>query len=131
MPPGWDAAYGLFLKGKAPLVWSYVTSEAYHRALGSTQYRAVILREGQPLQLEGAVIVRDAADRELAGKFLEFLLSSDVQNQVAGTNWMWPAKKSASVPESFKALPRGTHPLFIQGSDAQPALKDWSEAIHP
>ena len=30
MPEGWSSAYGLFLRGEAPLVWSYTTSQAYH-----------------------------------------------------------------------------------------------------
>lgn len=28
--PGWSEAYGLFTKGEAPMVLSYVTSPAYH-----------------------------------------------------------------------------------------------------
>ena len=67
MPPSWSAAYGLFVQGKAPLVWSYVTSEAYHREHGSTRYRAVLL-EGRPaVQIEGALVVRGAANPDSRG----------------------------------------------------------------
>ena len=130
MPPGWDTAYGLFLKGEAPLVWSYVTSEAYHREHGSTRYRAVLLRDGQPLQIEGALIVRGASNPELARRFLNFLFSDWVQARIATTNWMWPAKKTGVLPGSFASLPRIARPLFLSGVDSASVLKEWSEAIH-
>jgi thiamine transport system substrate-binding protein len=130
MPPGWDAAYGLFLKDEAPLVWSYVTSEAYHREHGSTRYRAALLNDGQPLQIEGALIVRGASDPELAHKFLNFLFSDRVQARIAATNWMWPARKAETLPAGFAELPKIVRPIFLSGTDSASVLKEWSEAIH-
>ncbi len=35
--PGWSEAYGLFTKGEAPMVFSYVTSPAYHMTAENTE----------------------------------------------------------------------------------------------
>src|SRR5206468_2130798 len=63
LAPGWDAAYGLFLKEEAPLVWSYTTSQAYHEEHGDAagenrRYSAILFEEGQPIQVEGAALVK-------------------------------------------------------------------------
>jgi thiamine transport system substrate-binding protein len=130
MPEGWDAAYGLFLKGQAPLVWSYVTSEAYHRSEGSTRYHAILFKEGQPLQIEGAVMVRDAPHPEAAGKFLRFLLTDEVQSEIAATNWMFPVSSNVRLPKSFEGLPQSKKMTVLSGSDASEVLREWSRTIH-
>jgi len=129
VPPSWSAAYGMFVQGKVPLVWSYVTSEAYHREHGSTRYRAVLLKEGQPVQIEGALIVRGAANPELARRFLNFLVSQPVQDLVGSTNWMWPVLSGAKVPASFSQLPKLEHPVVLDGANMGSVLKEWSKAI--
>lgn len=131
MPPGWDSAYSLFLRGAAPLVWSYVTSEAYHREKGMTRYRAVLFQEGQPVQIEGAVRLKNAAHPKAAGEFLKFLLSSEVQDRVGEVNWMWPVVKKAKVPKSFSVLPNPQKLILLSGEEAEGALQEWSEAVHP
>jgi thiamine transport system substrate-binding protein len=122
MPQGWDAAYGAFLKGEAPLVWSYISSEAYHRQkdpAGAGRYRAVLFQEGQPLQVEGAFLVRatlgaQPGSRALARRFLEFLLSPEVQQEVPLKNWMHPAIVGTELPESFRKLPKPGKLLKIE-----------------
>ena len=47
MASGWSSGYGLFTKGEAPLVVSYVTSPAYHIYADKTnRYRALVFSEG-------------------------------------------------------------------------------------
>jgi len=58
MTPGWDTGYGLFTKGEAPLVLSYSTSPAYHKAYeNSERYRALVFEEGHPLEIEMAGVL--------------------------------------------------------------------------
>ena len=78
--PGWSEAYGLFVKGEAPLVLSYTTSPAYHRfAEKSERYAALrgtpssgaatveAIREGvaETLIYLKAPILREAATHAL------------------------------------------------------------------
>ena len=58
---GWSEAYGLFVKGEAPLVLSYTTSPAYHRiAESDSRYEAAVFDEGHNLQVEVAAKLRSA-----------------------------------------------------------------------
>ena len=137
LAPSWDQAYGLFLKKEAPLVWSYVTSQAYHREHGDqkNRYRAVVLSEGMPVQIEGAFAVAGAiktpADEKLAKLFLNFLLSSEAQAEVAKTNWMVPALQGVKLPESFAQLPRSKKIIETDRTDAgiKAILEKWRAAL--
>lgn len=137
--PGWDQAYGLFLKKEAPLVWSYTTSQAYHEEHGdsphSRKYEAVLFEEGQPLQIEGAALVKGVSASpeklQLAQNFLEFLISPEVQRQVPLKNWMLPVVKKTSLPESFAHLPHPKKVISIQkkSNESQEILSRWRAII--
>jgi thiamine transport system substrate-binding protein len=140
LAPGWDGAYGIFMKGAAPLVWSYTTSQAYHEAHGdqARRYQAVLFEEGQPMQVESAALVRGGfsgvnglKQRKLAESFLEFLLSPEVQALVPERNWMYPARKNVDLPPSFQHLSK---PKRVVGLASEPAavqhmLDQWIEQI--
>jgi thiamine transport system substrate-binding protein len=136
LAPSWDQAYGMFLKGAAPLVWSYTTSQAYHVEHEKTpaaraRYRAVVFEDGNPVQLEGAAMiaagVTDPGARASAQKFLRFLVSAEAQALVPRTNWMYPAIADAPLPKSFAELPRARkllRPSFA-AAEVDRVLRDW------
>jgi thiamine transport system substrate-binding protein len=135
----------MFLKGEAPWVWSYTTSQAYHRLNGDSQgrYRAQVFEEAMPVQIEGAAWVKLSKNPELAQKFLEFLVSEKAQTRIPTGNWMLPVRKNVPLPTAFSNLPhpkkllslapssglgRGT-PVDPSAAVGQDVLKLWSEAI--
>ena len=136
LTPGWDSAYGLFLKGEAPMVWSYVTSQAYQEMHGDSEgrYTAVVFDEGMPFQVEGAVLVRDSfrspEERKLACDFLEFLISPQVQQLIPEKNWMFPAREGIPLPAAFARLPRPRRLLRLPDDPAKvdSSLKSWERA---
>lgn len=134
LAPGWDAAYGLFLKKEAPLVWSYTTSQAYHESHGDTsgRYRALVFEEGNPMQIEGAALVKGAGEQQrLAREFLEFLLTDEVQALIPAKNWMMPVMPGTKLPASFKKVPKPLK-LVRTSADAkkiEQALVEWKRAI--
>ena len=131
LAPGWDVAYGLFLKNEAPLVWSYTTSEAYHREEGKSQYSAVLFEEGHPVQVEGAAILVGHPEQEPAGRaFLEFLFSRDTQSWIARKQWMFPARRTADAPQSFAKLPQPKKwaPAPREG-EGERVLDQWKAAV--
>jgi thiamine transport system substrate-binding protein len=138
LTPGWDEAYGLFMKGEAPLVWSYTTSQAFHRFHGDHEgiYQAYVFKEGQPVQIEGAALVKGAfkseEERKLAREFMEFLISREAQELIPTRNWMFPVLKSASLPPAFKDVPRPTKLWGRKRSatETRVALADWAAALH-
>jgi thiamine transport system substrate-binding protein len=138
LTPGWDGAYGLFLKKEAPLVWSYTTSQAYHEVHGdpsgpARRYRALVFEEGQPLQIEGAALVKgsDPKLRALARSFLEFLLTTEVQSRIPLKNWMYPVIEGVALPESFQHLPK-PHKIVktpVNPVEIERALTEWKRAV--
>lgn len=138
--PGWDQSYGLFLKGEAPLVWSYTTSQAYHEENGDRsgdgrRYRAILFQEGNPLQIEGAALVKGSLERpeirKTAQSFLEFLISPEVQSRIPLKNWMFPVRKDVALPESFSRLPKVLKPITVPTAAAEVnrILRSWSEQV--
>src|SRR5690606_15259228 len=80
--PSWSISYSAFLKGGAPLIWSYQSSEAYHRCEEDSQrYRVLPLEEGYPVQQEHVVTAVGAPARESA-LFMEIVLSEEIQSQI-------------------------------------------------
>ena len=121
----WDEAYGLFLKGEAPMVLSYTTSPAYHIIVDKkTQYAADSFPEGHYLQIEVAGITAHAPHPELARKFLQFMLSAKFQDNIPETNWRYPAAPtSAGLPSAFPPLPGKS--LIIPSTDVAAHRKAW------
>ena len=137
LAPGWDSAYQLFLKGEAPAVWSYVTSQAYHEAQGEgARYRAVLFDEGQPDQVEGAALVKGSfqseKQRALARSFLEFLLSPEVQKLIPHHSWMMPVLiLAADLPEDFQKLPRPKRRIWpVRDPESiRQSLESWRKSV--
>ncbi len=131
---GWDSGYGLFTSGEAPLVLSYTTSPAYHLEYEETErYRALLFPEGHYLQVEGAGIVEGTKNRKEAELFIDFLLSIDVQELIPLTNWMYPVRSDARLPESFRLAPEPDTRLNMQPAPDKETLDSligvWSEAL--
>ena len=122
--PGWSAGWGMFLAGEAPLVVSYNTSPAYtveyeHNA----RYVTLIFDEGHVMQVEGAALVRGAANAAGARAFLDFLISEEAQAVLPLTQWMYPVNKRVSLPESYgTAAPLPTRTLTVPATDIPAAV---------
>lgn len=116
--PGWSEAYGLFTKGEVPMVFSYVTSPAYHVMEEKTErYQAADFSEGHYIQIEVAGLTKSAPDKALAKSFLSFMVSPAFQDLIPTTNWMMPAAATSTpLPEAFNKLvsPKKT---FLMSSD--------------
>lgn len=118
MTPGWDTGYGLFTKGEAPLVLSYSTSPAYHKAYEeSERYKALVFAEGHSAQIELAGALAASRRRKEAEKFLDFLLSEEAQALLPETQWMYPANTATALPASFSVVPAGIVTLKSQVAD--------------
>ncbi len=125
--PGWSQAYGLFTKGQAPMVLSYVTSPAYHMIVEkSDRYQALKFAEGHYLQIEVAGLIKTSKNKQLARKFLKFMLSPGFQDNIATKNWMFPVgKTSAPLPKEFGKLVNPDKLLWIDPKTISQNRKAW------
>jgi len=126
---GWSEAYGLFLKGEADMVLSYTTSPAYHIIVEQdSRYAAAPFSEGHYQQIEVAGMLRSSRQKQLAGEFLEFMLSEDFQKIIPTTNWMYPAVAGDTLlPAEFAELIDPSPALLLEETQVARERKAWVE----
>ncbi|MDA9742417.1 thiamine ABC transporter substrate binding subunit [Pelagibacteraceae bacterium] len=110
---GWtDAYYNFFMAGEADMVLSYTTSPAAH-IMFEERYDilATTFEEGNYITIEFAGILNNSQNKDLANKFLNFMLSKEFQSVIPSTNIMYPATNIKGLPEAFDKL---DIPNFIQ-----------------
>ena len=110
---GWtDAYYNFFMTGEADMVLSYTTSPAAH-IMFEERYDIVAstFEEGNYITIEFAGILNNSKNKDLANKFLNFMLSEEFQSVIPSTNIMYPVTKIKDLPEAFEKL---EVPNFIQ-----------------
>lgn len=133
--PGWDAAYGLFLKGEADMVLSYTTSPAYHLIAESDATKsAAAFDEGHYMQVEVAGKLAASKNQALADQFIAYLTSDAAQAVIPTTNWMYPAKTPAEgLPKGFETLVKPTKSLLFSPAEAeglrQSAVEEWQTVL--
>ncbi len=99
---GWSSGYGLFTQGEAPMVLSYTTSPPYHVEYEDTlRFQAAHFSDGHYAQIEGIGILKGARNPEGAQAFVDFVLGREFQEVIPLTNWMYPARGDAALPDSF------------------------------
>lgn len=56
------------------------------------------------MQIEFAGVLASSPNRELAQKFVDFLLSAECQAFLPETQWMFPSNMNAKLPASFSVV---------------------------
>jgi thiamine transport system substrate-binding protein len=128
--PGWDESFAKFEAGEAPMMLSYATDGAYSwQNYKSLKYKAFIPNEGGYVQIESSSLVKGSKNPELSKKFIDFMLSNDVQKEIPLNQWMFPVTKT-TLPDCFKYAVR---PKTILTSDpevlanADKYIKEWQD----
>jgi thiamine transport system substrate-binding protein len=106
----WGAAFTEWYdpKQNRPIMVSYGSSPAYNAVLyNDTTTGALLTHEnGQNnawLQIEGLGLVKNAPNPETAKDFIDWFLSTDLQDHIATNNWMYPANTEAKIHPKFQA----------------------------
>ena len=102
---GWtDAYYNFFMAGEADMVLSYSTSPAAHIMFEENyDISASTFKEGNYISVEFAGILNSSKNKQMANKFLDFMISDDFQKVIPGTNIMYPVT-DVEMPEAFNKL---------------------------
>ncbi len=112
MTAGWSEGWGMFLEGEAPLVVSYTTSPAYNVEYENTdRYITLLFDEGHVRQVEGYALLKGALNPEGAKQLMDFLISTEAQETLPLTQWMYPANSEVPLPRCYleaAPLPRTT-----------------------
>ena len=122
---GWtDAYYNFFMEGEADIVFSYTSSPAAHIMFEENyDISASAFTEGNYISVEFAGILKSSTNKEMANKFLNFMLSEDFQSIIPSTNIMYPVT-NISLPEAFNEL-EIPKPLQLKPKDINENKEEW------
>lgn len=99
---GWSAAYSQYEAGEAPMMVSYSTDTAAGVFYADSDHSRIWTPEGQAYQqIEAVGVVAGTGVPELAHRFVDYVLSEEVQSLIPTTNWMFPVNAETPLPEFF------------------------------
>jgi thiamine transport system substrate-binding protein len=139
---GWETAYYTNFSlqgGEQPIVLSYATSPAFEQLFADPPREdaptANILPPGGVFrQIEYAGILKGTKQQDLARKFIDFLLSVPVQEDIPGQMAVYPVNPEAKIPEAFSKFSEVTVPVAeVSAADIaanrQWWIDDWTKAV--
>lgn len=103
--PSWSTAYGLFTEKEIDIIFTYLTSLAYHMENNEPGYKLVEIDMPYPYQVEFLGIPNDSTKQDLGKLFVEFILSYEAQLAVMKHNYMLPIDESITKDTVFENLP--------------------------
>ena len=129
---GWTEAYytdfsGADGKGPRPLVLSYATSPSYTVADGESTTEALLGTCFR--QVEYAGVIENQVGAE---KFIDFLLSPEVQAAMPTEMYMYPVVSDTPLPEEWvKFAPLSPNPIAVENlaENRDEWIREWAEAI--
>ena len=98
---GWDAAYGAYSNGEAPMVVSYSTDQVYANRADQNmeEHQIRFLNDQGYANPEGMAQFAGTDSPDLARQFMEFMLRPEVQAEIAVRNVAFPAVTNAEFGE--------------------------------
>ena len=134
---GWEEAYWghtTWYGGERAIVVSYATSPAaevyFSEGSLSEPPTGSVLSDGACFrQIEFAGILKGTANRDLAEKFLDFMLSTQFQQDIPLNMWMFPANESTTLPQLFVDFAQlAEKPAVVNPDDIAAHRENWLEA---
>jgi thiamine transport system substrate-binding protein len=135
---GWEDAYWGHTTwagdGDRPIVVSYATSPAaevyFSEGALSEPPTGNVLGDGACFrQIEFVGILKGTPNRDLAERFIDFMLSAQFQEDIPLNMWVFPANESAALPQvfaDFAQVPES--PAFVSPEDIVAHRDEWIEA---
>jgi thiamine transport system substrate-binding protein len=132
---GWTEAYGLFTRGEADLVMSYITSPAYHLIVEKDATKvAAIFADGHYFTAEVVGQIAGTDQPELAQAFMDFTLSQTMQEMIPRVHFGFPVRLDPGLmPPEFAQLNLPPKSLFYTEAEVamirDEAVAEWQRAL--
>lgn len=145
---GWDAAYNTeFTKngGSRPIVVSYASSPAAEvfyapaakdgKKLTESPTANLLLPGSSFLQIEGVGILKGTKNRDLARKFVDFMISKAVQSDFPTRMWVYPVNPQARLDPiyAFAQKPTGAQTANLSAqtiaNNASAYIDAWTKVV--
>jgi len=133
--PGWTEAFNLFTQGEAPMMVSFSTDHAFDVIVnGSEQIRVLLLNNQGYRTVFGAGVVDSTDQPDVARRFVDFLLSREVQALLPTSEWMFPSNPEALLPVKFyQNAVQPPQPVALDvervGENLEGWLRAWSDVL--
>lgn len=123
----WTGAYDAYLDGERPLVVSYSTDPVFAAAAeyDPQRHRVAFLDDEGYVLPEGIGIFQAATAVDLAYEFLEFLLSSAVQAELARRNVQFPAVAGVDLDPAFDIAREPQTPVAMSYTELRNNATEW------
>jgi len=140
----WETAYytnfsGSVGQGAQPMVVSYGTSPAAEvifaeEELGESPTASLVGKNMCFRQIEFAGILKGSKNRALAGKFIDFMLSTKFQEDIPLNMFVFPVNQNAYLPKEFMDhIQIPDHPAVVDidkiAENREVWIEDWRELI--
>lgn len=132
---GWgDAYYGQFSQGgedgTLPVVVSYSSSPAATLTEGGDGTTTAALLDTCSSQVEYAGVLDGAENPEGARALVDYMLSSEFQDTIAETMYMYPIDADAAVPAEWSDFaPLPTEPNDLAAAEVGAGLDEWLKTV--
>jgi len=99
----WSDAYNAYSNGEAPMVVSYSTDQVYANRSGAdmSEHQIRFLNDQGYANPEGMARFAGTDVPDLARRFVEFVLTPEVQAEIAVRNVQFPATTTAELPGEY------------------------------
>ncbi len=122
LAPSWDSSYQMFLAKEAPMVWTHLTSLAYHASKGERdRFGFVEFEEGLPVQVEGMAVVQKSPGNlrnPCVDAWMRHVLKPGILAELSRKQWMFPVYREVAIPPFFQHVPQ-VRRIFEVDSDSQ------------
>lgn len=131
---GWSDAFNVDYssgegKGSYPMMVSYGSSPAYFVNEAKTDTTNAALPATCYRQVEYAGVLKGSQHMNASKKFIEFMLTPEVQEAISGFTYMYPASKDAKAPEDLvKFGPLSPAPVMIPADKVAQHAEEWLKA---
>lgn len=128
---GWSDAYyvdfsGPSSEGDRPLVVSYASSPPFEVAEGATVAPTMALLDTCFRQTEYAGVIAGTPYEYQAGQLVDFLLSTDVQNDIPENMYVFPVNSEATLPAVWAEFAQiATDPFVVDPADIDANREQW------
>lgn len=128
----WTEAYSVQFSGSAgkgprPLVLSYATSPAFEVKDGVAPTTGLLQTCFR--QVEYAGVIAGSKNPDGAAKFIEFLLLPEVQADIPGQMYMYPAVRSTPLPDEWvRFAPLAERPFTVPAAEIAAQRDGWIRA---
>ena len=137
---GWSEAYYTHFtlyKGDRPIVVSYTTSPAAEVYYSEGKYKEPPTENLFPelafFQVEFVGILKGTKNLEAARKFVDWLLSKPVQENIPTEMWVYPARRDARLPEVFRWAQEPIGPVRLDPSliakNRERWIDEWTRVV--